>query len=296
MNLNQLRYFIQVCKYGSFSKAAEKSFISPQGMNATILRLERELGVRLFARSNNGVSLTQDGEYLYRTALEISRMVDECQSYFDTKKKNEDTIVLSHTPELTCAMPSEFLSMMLGKYHLDMRACGSITCEEDVANGESDCAFTNGPYFRSDLIYDHCFTKIQYLITHKSNPLAQAKGLCMGDLKNSSFIMPDGTYKFLHVFKEKCQKAGFNPNVAFYSPNFATVFTLLKKYPSWVGYSFDFYINQVKDEEIAILPIVDSSCSWDVYLAHKPVVRNEYVARFVSDVLHYLGREDAQNE
>lgn len=209
------------------------------------------------------------------------------------RKKKEDTIILAHTPELTCAMPSNFLTMMLDKYHLDMRAYGSITCEEAVASEEIDCAFTNGPYFRSDLIYDHCFTKTQYFITHKSNPLAQAKKLCMRDLKNSSFIMPDNTYKFFHVFKERCQQAGFIPNIVFSSPNFATVFALLKQYHNWIGYSFDFYIDQVMDEEIVTLPVEDGGWSWDVYIAYKPIVRSNYVAQFVNDVLHYLGSETA---
>ena len=104
---------------------------------------------------------------------------------------------------------------------------------------------------------------------------------------------PDNTYKFFHVFKERCQQAGFIPNIVFSSPNFATVFALLKQYHNWIGYSFDFYIDQVMDEEIVTLPVEDGGWSWDVYIAYKPIVRSNYVAQFVNDVLHYLGSETA---
>lgn len=93
--------------------------------------------------------------------------------------------------------------------------------------------------------------------------------------------MPDNTYKFFHVFKERCQQAGFIPNIVFSSPNFATVFALLKQYHNWIGYSFDFYIDQVMDEEIVTLPVEDGGWSWDVYIAYKPIVRSNYVAQFV---------------
>lgn len=93
--------------------------------------------------------------------------------------------------------------------------------------------------------------------------------------------MPDNTYKFFHVFKERCQQAGFIPNIVFSSPNFATVFALLKQYHNWIGYSFDFYIDQVMDEVIVTLPVEDGGWSWDVYIAYKPIVRSNYVAQFV---------------
>lgn len=44
MDNRQLLYFKTVCDEGGFTKAAEKLYISPQGINKAIHRLEDELG------------------------------------------------------------------------------------------------------------------------------------------------------------------------------------------------------------------------------------------------------------
>ena len=72
MDIKQLDYFIKVCESGSFTAAAKKYFISPQGINMAVIRLEKELGKKLFIREKNSVVMTKDGEYLYKKAQERS--------------------------------------------------------------------------------------------------------------------------------------------------------------------------------------------------------------------------------
>ena len=45
MEVSQLRYFLELSRVGSMSKAAETLNISPQGISIAIRRLEKELGV-----------------------------------------------------------------------------------------------------------------------------------------------------------------------------------------------------------------------------------------------------------
>lgn len=47
-----LDYFIMVADLGSFSKAAEKAFISPNAIIKQVNLLEADLGVQLFERTN----------------------------------------------------------------------------------------------------------------------------------------------------------------------------------------------------------------------------------------------------
>ncbi|NCC69383.1 MAG: LysR family transcriptional regulator [Clostridia bacterium] len=55
MDSRQLLYFKAVCDEGGFTKAAEKLFISPQGISKAIHKLEDELGVPLFETTPLGV-------------------------------------------------------------------------------------------------------------------------------------------------------------------------------------------------------------------------------------------------
>lgn len=76
MNTNQLSYFISVAELKSFTKTAEKFFISQTAVSKQILTLEQSLGVKLLQRDNHTVSLTPAGEVYYTHALKILKQVD----------------------------------------------------------------------------------------------------------------------------------------------------------------------------------------------------------------------------
>ena len=65
---HQLDAFICVADCGSFSKAAEKLFISSTAVMKQMNLLENELGVKLFERTNQGVRMTACGESVYKDA------------------------------------------------------------------------------------------------------------------------------------------------------------------------------------------------------------------------------------
>src|SRR5438477_10943418 len=62
MELHQLRYFCAVADSGSFSRAAEHCHVSQPSLSQQILKLESELGTRLFDRLGRSVRLTEVGK------------------------------------------------------------------------------------------------------------------------------------------------------------------------------------------------------------------------------------------
>lgn len=71
MNSEQLRIFINVADYGSFSKAENTGFISKQAMFKQIHNLEEEVGCPLFIRSRTGVVLSESGRVFYEGAKKM---------------------------------------------------------------------------------------------------------------------------------------------------------------------------------------------------------------------------------
>lgn len=78
-NFEYYKVFYYVVRYGSISAAAEKLFLSQPSVTKTIQRLETELDTVLFVRSRRGISLTQEGEALWRRVEPACNMLLSAQ-------------------------------------------------------------------------------------------------------------------------------------------------------------------------------------------------------------------------
>lgn len=72
MTLAQIKYFLAILEYGGFSAAAEEMYISQSSLSKQIKSLEAELGLNLFVRGNNRVSLSPGGKIFLKYAQIIN--------------------------------------------------------------------------------------------------------------------------------------------------------------------------------------------------------------------------------
>lgn len=72
VNVEVLRYFVELANAGSFYGAAKGLFMSQQGLNKAISTLEDELRVKLVERTRRGVKLTAEGERFLAFAQRVS--------------------------------------------------------------------------------------------------------------------------------------------------------------------------------------------------------------------------------
>ena len=76
MEMHQLRYVVAVVRAGNFSRAAEQCHVSQPSLSQQILKLEEELGERLFDRTKREAKLTPHGEAFLPRAVRILEEVD----------------------------------------------------------------------------------------------------------------------------------------------------------------------------------------------------------------------------
>src|SRR5260370_36228216 len=76
MEPHQVRYFCAVAEPGSFSRAAEQSHVSQPSLSKQILKLEDELGARLFDRLGRSVRLTELGKTFLPRARAVLRELE----------------------------------------------------------------------------------------------------------------------------------------------------------------------------------------------------------------------------
>lgn len=82
MHIDSLKYFYDVAISKSISTVAKQSHISQSALSQQLLKLENKLNVRLLNRSNKGVSLTPEGEILFK----------HCETIINTYQKMEDEL------------------------------------------------------------------------------------------------------------------------------------------------------------------------------------------------------------
>lgn len=76
MDVQHLRYFVEVANRGSVNAAARYLGISQPTLSRQLQRLESYLGVQLFVRENNGVNLTPAGQKMLPAAARALREID----------------------------------------------------------------------------------------------------------------------------------------------------------------------------------------------------------------------------
>ena len=88
MDWDKLKIFHAVAEAGNFTKATYVLSLSQSAISRQVQSLEQELKTQLFERHARGLSLTENGEYLFKTAHEIiSKLKDVESTLIDRKNK-----------------------------------------------------------------------------------------------------------------------------------------------------------------------------------------------------------------
>lgn len=101
----QLDTFIRVAEAGSFSKAAQDAFITPTAVIKQMNLLESRLGLTLFRRSHQGLSLTKAGESLLKDARHIVQYSQESVARARMAKRAEKRVIRVGVSLMTPSTP-----------------------------------------------------------------------------------------------------------------------------------------------------------------------------------------------
>ncbi|NUU39279.1 LysR substrate-binding domain-containing protein [Pseudomonas sp. C2B4] len=183
MKLIQLRAFCSVVDRGSFRSAARELDAAQSTLTESIRSLERELGVALLVRSNQGISLTQAGKVFLPRARSI--ILDCDRAVQDVRQCNgmpEGQIALGVTAEplAACLMPvfSSF-TRRFPKVQLHLASGQTQRLIEMIRAGRLD--FVMGPLNPDtrdiDLHTERLYSSKASIIARKGHPLAEARSV-----------------------------------------------------------------------------------------------------------------------
>ena len=86
MDWDKLKIFHAVAEAGSFTRATVNLNLSQSAISRQIQSLEQDLKVQLFERHARGLTLTENGEYVFKTALEVIRKLKEIETSLGDQK------------------------------------------------------------------------------------------------------------------------------------------------------------------------------------------------------------------
>lgn len=82
VNLLHMKHAVEVAKSGSLNKAADKLLVAAPNISRSIKELESDLGITIFERGKNGMTLTPEGEEFMSFANEILGQIDRVERYY----------------------------------------------------------------------------------------------------------------------------------------------------------------------------------------------------------------------
>ena len=77
MTLTQMKYFVEVCKEKSITKAATNLHVSQPTVTIAMKDLEAETGLNLFRRNGKKIGITQEGDFLLSKINAILHSVEQ---------------------------------------------------------------------------------------------------------------------------------------------------------------------------------------------------------------------------
>lgn len=198
MRTRYLNAFLTIYQCRSYSKAAQKLYMTQPALTKQIKRLEDDLGFPLFVRDfSKGISLTEEGEVFLKYALQIVSLseeaIKECKSIAN---KTKNTVTIGCDIYDTEALSADFLKYVNDKIsHLTIKmvldASGSTL---ELLERTGIDLYITGDVRQQNADFEYYeLDKIPYIVVmDKSNPLSKKEYLTIEDLNHHyvSFAQP----------------------------------------------------------------------------------------------------------
>lgn len=95
MNIQHLKYAVEVERTGSITQAAEKLYMSQPNLSKAIKELESTLGIAIFKRTSKGIMPTKKGEEFLNYAKNLLAQIEAMESLYNPDTRNTQRFSIS---------------------------------------------------------------------------------------------------------------------------------------------------------------------------------------------------------
>ncbi len=140
MNINQLKYILEVAGSSSMREASTRLYVSQPALSASIRELEEELGILIFERTNKGISLTDEGRDFISYAKKAVGQYEILEDRYLSKDNDKERFSVStqHYNFAIKAFTDAIKRMHPGKYVFSIHETKTKEVLDDVRSMKSE--------------------------------------------------------------------------------------------------------------------------------------------------------------
>lgn len=148
MDIRTLRYFVEVVRQQSFTRAAERLFVTQPTISKMLKNLEDELGCTLLIRDGRKLLLTDTGRVVFERGVAILTEFRQLEAELADISHLERGVLRLGIPPMVGMLMAGPIGLFRQRYpgiELKIAEFGGLTVQQAVTNGELDLAMTALP-------------------------------------------------------------------------------------------------------------------------------------------------------
>ena len=255
MEIQQLYYYMELCKQKNFTEAGYACNMTQGALSKQIRKLENELGITLIRRNTRKFELSKEGEIFLSYAKKMTGTYEEM---LKNVQKNQE-IKIGCMPVLA---PYHFARLVADfrKEYPDIKLVIDERIASDIQENSDRYDFLilrenmmeDQKKFRFSPLYDDKLCAVLY----EKHPLYGRDRLQLKELKDDVFIFPERGSGSYEVFYNSCEKAGFEPKIAFEFPQANTIMSFVSEGVG-VTITFSTVYREAKCVGVKMIPLED---------------------------------------
>ena len=255
MEIQQLYYYMELCKQKNFTEAGYACNMTQGALSKQIRKLENELGITLIRRNTRKFELSKEGEIFLSYAKKMTgtyeEMLKNVQKNQEIKIGCMPVLAPYHFARLVADFRKEYPDI---KLVIDERIASEIQENSDRYDFLilRENMMEDQKKFRFSQLYDDKLCAVLY----EKHPFYGRDRLQLKELKDDVFIFPERGSGSYEVFYKSCEKAGFEPKIAFEFPQANTIMSFVSEGVG-VTITFSTVYREAKCAGVKMIPLED---------------------------------------
>lgn len=266
MDRKELRYFWRVYEEGGINRAAKQLFISPQGLSKVIQKLEEELDVPLFSRTQAGMEPTEYGVCLYKHCHVILREYDELEADISRIKTQNRQLRIGFSCGVLNVFPFQKLDMVQKSLGIPVHwdECEKEEVMRSIFSGEYDAGFVIGTVAEQELWAMELYSRKPDAIVYEGHPFYSREEISVGELKDERIITLNEKFYCFQSFVRRCRDFDFTPQIVIKTMESQLIYRFCRE-GLGIGIDVDIHQTELNLKGIKRIALSDA-IPWKIFL------------------------------